>query len=814
MKKIYLAILILSVSVIGNAQTNLNLYNFRNVAQSNLMNPGIRPQANFTLGFPSIYFSAQSPNMTLNDIFNKDENPDNTIKRIVRDDNFSFNNTGISTVLDPIFIGLAIKKNYFSLGVQLNFDFYGSPPKDILGLTQGSTFFQNTLNRQISLGNLDFNTTLWSTYHVGYTREINKKLSIGFRLKYLQGYFNANVEQSTLQLSTNSDSIYIKAGFKANTAGADDIRKAGFNVNDLVYGSTHNGQKAPDKYNASGSEIMDFINNRGLVSGTGWGIDLGANYKFNQHVSVSASLVDFGYINWNKFNNTYSMPTSEFNYKGLDLANIDSLNNKGFLDNRITALQDSVLKKVFVPKESSDAYTTYLNAKFYLGAQYAINYNNTFNFVFFNNFGSKQFNPALSLAFTKKIWSIMDIRVSGTYYNQTFSNAGLGFSLNLGPFQTYLFSDNLMAAINYDEAKFVNIRTGINWNFGRNLDRDGDGIINKLDKCKNKYGSIEMKGCPDTDKDGISDADDECIKQKGRPCTKGCPDADKDCVADYKDSCVNDSGIVRLNGCPDTDKDGIADKYDACPNEFGLAKFDGCPDTDKDGIADKDDACPTEPGSIANKGCPDTDGDGILDKEDDCPTERGLIKFKGCPDTDEDGVMDKMDSCMFEKGPVNLNGCPDSDGDGVMDKEDKCPNEFGTATNNGCPAVVDTNVVVLTVEENKVINEAFSNLEFETGTSKIKETSLTSLSELAGLLKTKTSYKLKISGHTDNMGKAKANLKLSQSRAKAIKDFLVKEGVETLRLFSFGFGATKPIADNKTAEGRQKNRRVEFQIIK
>ncbi|MCX6186292.1 MAG: hypothetical protein NTU43_04735, partial [Bacteroidetes bacterium] len=76
MKKIYLAILILSVSVIGNAQTNLNLYNFRNVAQSNLMNPGIRPQANFTLGFPSIYFSAQSPNMTLNDIFNKDENPD------------------------------------------------------------------------------------------------------------------------------------------------------------------------------------------------------------------------------------------------------------------------------------------------------------------------------------------------------------------------------------------------------------------------------------------------------------------------------------------------------------------------------------------------------------------------------------------------------------------------------------------------------------------------------------------------------------------------------------------------------------------
>ena len=368
--------------------------------------------------------------------------------------------------------------------------------------------------------------------------------------------------------------------------------------------------------------------------------------------------------------------------------------------------------------------------------------------------------------------------------------------------------------LNYDDAKFINVRTGINWNFGRNPDRDGDGIPNKLDKCKNKYGSIEMKGCADTDKDGISDDKDECVNQKGRRCTNGCPDLDKDCVADYKDSCVNDSGSVRLNGCPDKDKDGIADKYDDCPDVFGLAKFEGCPDTDSDGIMDKDDACPKEPGSIANKGCPDTDGDGILDKDDECPTERGLQRFKGCPDTDEDGVMDKLDSCMFEKGPANLNGCPDSDGDGVMDKEDKCPQEFGTAANQGCPAVVDPNVVVLTVEEKKVINEAFSNLEFETGTSKIKESSLESLAELAELLSSKPEYKLRISGYTDNVGKASANLKLSQTRANAVRDFLVSKGVEKPRLFAMGFGSKKPVADNKTAEGRQRNRRVEFQIIK
>jgi hypothetical protein len=193
-------------------------------------------------------------------------------------------------------------------------------------------------------------------------------------------------------------------GFKANIAGIEDIRKSDFKFAELVYKTVNQGKVAPADYQPW-NDLYNFIDKRGLVSGTGWGIDLGANYKFNQHTSVSASLIDLGYINWNKNNNTFSMPTTVFNYKGQDINSIDSLNNKDFIDNRLKSLKDSVFTKVFVPKESSDEYTTYLNAKLYLGAQYAINYNNTFDFVFFNNFGSKQFNPALSLAFTKKIWS-------------------------------------------------------------------------------------------------------------------------------------------------------------------------------------------------------------------------------------------------------------------------------------------------------------------------------------------------------------------------------------------------------------------------
>lgn len=547
MKKIIIYITIsIFVFVLSNkisAQTNLNLYNFRNVGQSNLLNPGIRPISNFTFGMPSAYVSGQMPEMTLANLFNKTENPDNTFKRIVRDPKLSFNNIGISTSIDPIFIGFAVNKNYFSLGVQLNYDFMGSPPKDILGLMQGTTFFQNSLNRQADLGNVDFNTSAWLGYNLGYTREITKKLSIGARVKYLQGLWNVNVEKSTLKLASNEDSLYIKAGFKVNTAGIEDFRGNDFDVKQTIFSGIGRTGKADSTFK-EGNYLFEFLQKRENIAGSGWGIDIGANYKFNQHVSVSASVIDFGYITWNKNNKSFNSDTKEFNYKGTELKDLNQF------DSVIIKLQDSITDKVFVPTQSTNAYTTNLNAKLYLGAQYALNYNNMFDFVFFNNFGNKKFNPALSLSITKKVWSILDLRISGTYYNNNFTNAGLGFSMNLGPFQTYLFSDNLIAVMQYDEAKFINVRAGINWNIGRNNDRDGDGIPNIKDKCWKNYGTIELNGCTDFDNDGVPDNEDDCIDIPGKPCTNGCPDKDNDCVADINDSCVNDSGNFYLNGCP------------------------------------------------------------------------------------------------------------------------------------------------------------------------------------------------------------------------------------------------------------------------
>jgi outer membrane protein OmpA-like peptidoglycan-associated protein len=116
--------------------------------------------------------------------------------------------------------------------------------------------------------------------------------------------------------------------------------------------------------------------------------------------------------------------------------------------------------------------------------------------------------------------------------------------------------------------------------------------------------------------------------------------------------------------------------------------------------------------------------------------------------------------------------------------------------------------------EDEVLQSTFDNLTFEFGKSVIQPTSFASLDKLAGVLVKKPDWKLSIVGHTDNKGSDEANLKLSKARAKSVADYLISKGVSGTTITSDGLGESKPIADNNTDAGREKNRRVEFTITK
>jgi outer membrane protein OmpA-like peptidoglycan-associated protein len=261
-------------------------------------------------------------------------------------------------------------------------------------------------------------------------------------------------------------------------------------------------------------------------------------------------------------------------------------------------------------------------------------------------------------------------------------------------------------------------------------------------------------------------------------------------------------GAVAVGGL-DSDNDGVPDAQDVCPNDpedrDGFDDEDGCPDpdNDQDGVPDKKDKCPNEPedrdGFQDGDGCPETDndGDGIPDAQDKCPNDA----------EDRDGFQDD-------------DGCPDADndGDGIPDAADKCPNEpetrNGVDDDDGCP---DTGGQVV-VTAGKI--ELPEQIQFEIGKATILGRSDSLLVRIAEKIKANGQVKrIRIEGHTDDVGSPRKNQELSQARAEAVREYLIMKGVEADRLQAVGYGTSRPVDKRKTAEARAKNRRVEFIIV-
>ena len=278
-------------------------------------------------------------------------------------------------------------------------------------------------------------------------------------------------------------------------------------------------------------------------------------------------------------------------------------------------------------------------------------------------------------------------------------------------------------------------------------------------------------------------------------------------VGDDKAGSALLKAIAKIGGC------GFSINADDSLSSAGMAKFvenvffekRAVPvvekDSDGDGVVDSLDICPNTPrgAKVDIRGCPlDSDGDGVYDYMDKCPdTPRAvLVNEVGCPfDTDHDGVPDYMDQCPDTPLGVHIDnkGCPyDSDGDGVYDYQDKCPGTPKGATVNemGCWVL--------------------KGLNFDTAKWDIKPKYYPLLDQVVGILKKNPNMRLEIQGHTDNIGSASYNQELSQKRAEAVREYLMKAGISPSRLKAVGYGFRKPVASNDTPQGRAKNRRVEL----
>jgi len=203
---------------------------------------------------------------------------------------------------------------------------------------------------------------------------------------------------------------------------------------------------------------------------------------------------------------------------------------------------------------------------------------------------------------------------------------------------------------------------------------------------------------------------------------------------------------------------------------------------------------------------PDSDGDGVPDSRDRCPdTPAGVVvDANGCPlDSDGDGVADYLDKCPGTPAgtAVDAVGCPlDSDGDGVLDGDDACPNTPAGAR-----------VDVRGCEIKAVIR--LPGVEFEYNSANLTPASQATLNDAAATLIKNSDLKIEVAGYTDSAGAEEYNRNLSDRRAASVRDYLVNAGANPANLTSRGYGESNPIADNRTADGRARNRRVELRVL-
>ena len=263
---------------------------------------------------------------------------------------------------------------------------------------------------------------------------------------------------------------------------------------------------------------------------------------------------------------------------------------------------------------------------------------------------------------------------------------------------------------------------------------------------------------------------------------------------------------LEKDGPKDRDKDGLMDNEDQCPDDpedfDGFQDSDGCPDPDNDGdkILDVDDKCPNDPEDIDKfedlNGCPDPDNDkdGILDVDDKCPNDpEDKDNFE-----DEDGCPD-----------------PDNDNDKILDVDDKCPDNPETYNEiddeDGCP---DEKAEAIIVKKKIIITQ---KVYFKKGTTVILKKSFPILKSVVKLMKEHPEIKkVSVDGHASTeSNEGFDNLKLSERRANKVMQYLVTNGIDKKRLTWKGYGSTKPIVfPDDTEAKREKNRRIEFNIIK
>jgi hypothetical protein len=483
MKKIILHIIL--VFIFSNqykGQQDFILYHMPSIPQITQVDPASFPDSKLDIGLPiisSVYGSAFNTGFAFSDILTQDANgnvmPDvNGAMEKMKANNFLVLNANT----DLLFIGFKKGNNFYSFNVTEKVDFTFNYPKDLIIMAlEGNG--NNLLGERASFDGLGMDFTHWREYAVHWVHDVDHKFSYGARLKYLYGMENFNTQISYMGITTdqNTHALSFDMNFEFQSAGLPLVL---FDDTSNAIGAINTSDDdMMTQAGFSDGNISNYLFGR---QNNGVGLDFGFNYHLNDKLLLEGSVLDLGFISWNQYTSNSNLSEWDYTYSGIEDA-ITVFGNGSSVQFLKDVLEDSIEMSV---KEnftySTPSYRTALRTKIYASMEYIVDHNNYISLTGYSSFVRNRWRRGLGLAYNFHLGNFLSATASYSIYNRSYSNVGIGVSMNAGPLEIYFLTDNILAlgtlnlkenainqTMNVDVEKVKNgqVHFGINLTFGR-----------------------------------------------------------------------------------------------------------------------------------------------------------------------------------------------------------------------------------------------------------------------------------------------------------------------------------------------------------
>lgn len=431
-----LLVLVLCFPVLSFSQSDLMLYGFDAIGQSLHVNPATRQQSRVWIGLPGISNSSfyyQNNTFALKDILTEGTDINQNLFDVASsmDENSLL---GMGGDIDLLSVGFKAGNSFISFGSNMTYDYSMTLPPDLFRLlfSQDGTSLSN-----FSLQTFNLEVLVRANYWFGYQRSfMNDRLSLGARFKYITGIGHVDME--------NFD-VYVESSVSRDE-GSDDF-----------YTRLIGDLRARTSGTTGYDEVTDDIVGNLFSSNNGFGLDLGFDYKLSKRLSLSASVLDLGYIDWQDRTQDFVVD-GEFEWTGvqIDLANTDGLDDAyaGIADSIETAFQPDTIE--------GSAYTTNLTSRVFASVSYDLTPKHTLSAIYHTRTWKGRVLTDYGIKYYGRLFRGFQITGGYTIINNTYFNIGAGFDLKLGPLQLFVLSENIFGAVNYAELYSTNVRVGLN----------------------------------------------------------------------------------------------------------------------------------------------------------------------------------------------------------------------------------------------------------------------------------------------------------------------------------------------------------------